>query len=217
MQVDLCEPIPQLASGATNLTLAIMVDNIRQRPSGVLGLRTTVDFRVAGLTIATGSGQLQIVERRVLARMRRGAVRSDRLNSRLSRPLSASVVGRRHSSDVVLSRLPGRLNHHVWSVRIDPTHPLFFDHPVDHVPGMLMMESARQVARIVAGMPTGDLTHFDGNFERFLELNQTALLYSKELVREAERVSLLITVQQGDMEAARMSATIDALGGKLPE
>ncbi|MFC9433117.1 AfsA-related hotdog domain-containing protein [Nocardia sp. NPDC057030] len=26
----------------------------------------------------------------------------------------------------------------------DPTHPVFFDHPMDHVPGMLLLEAARQ-------------------------------------------------------------------------
>jgi len=33
-----------------------------------------------------------------------------------------------------------------WQLRVNTAHPVFFDHPLDHVPGMLLLEAARQAA-----------------------------------------------------------------------
>ncbi|WP_281275492.1 AfsA-related hotdog domain-containing protein [Saccharothrix australiensis] len=31
-----------------------------------------------------------------------------------------------------------------WLPRVDRRHPVLFDHPVDHVPGMALQEAGRQ-------------------------------------------------------------------------
>ena len=33
----------------------------------------------------------------------------------------------------------------------DPRHPFFFDHASDHVPGMVLLEAARQAAAVASG------------------------------------------------------------------
>ncbi|MFV2121764.1 AfsA-related hotdog domain-containing protein, partial [Streptomyces sp. Act-28] len=33
----------------------------------------------------------------------------------------------------------------------DPRHPFFFDHATDHVPGMVLLEAARQAAALASG------------------------------------------------------------------
>ena len=57
--------------------------------------------------------------------------------------MSPALVGRAHARDVVIARTerPGR-----WRLIPDPRHPILFDHWTDHVPGMVLMEAARQAS-----------------------------------------------------------------------
>ncbi|WP_260845011.1 AfsA-related hotdog domain-containing protein [Streptomyces sp. SLBN-31] len=54
-------------------------------------------------------------------------------------------------TDVVLSPLG---QPHRWQLRVDTRHPVLFDHIVDHVPGMLLIEAARQAATATLGHTT---------------------------------------------------------------
>lgn len=85
--------------------------------------------------------------------------------------LPASAVGRSHPANVVLDTAgggrPGR-----WALRVDPTHPVFFDHPLDHVPGLLLVEAARQAAHLVT--PARHLLPVASRstFHRYVELDR---------------------------------------------
>ncbi|MGO4458025.1 ScbA/BarX family gamma-butyrolactone biosynthesis protein [Streptomyces sp. M-16] len=84
-------------------------------------------------------------------------------------PLDPATAGRENARDVVLGRsdTPGR-----WPLRVDATHPVLFDHPVDHVPGMLLLEAARQAAHAVR--PSGGAvlpTSMDVTFHRYVEFD----------------------------------------------
>ncbi len=75
--------------------------------------------------------------------------------------MPAGLVGRHDPRDVVLGT-PGEerpsgadgLNadwaYGSWQLRIDRGHPVLFDHPVDHVPGMALLEAARQAAQALS-------------------------------------------------------------------
>ncbi|MEU5212686.1 ScbA/BarX family gamma-butyrolactone biosynthesis protein [Streptomyces sp. NPDC020742] len=85
----------------------------------------------------------------------------------LPEPVTAHLVGRDRDRDVVLSPTdrPDR-----WQLRVDTAHPVLFDHPVDHAPGMLMLEAARQAARAAMTAPTLPVS-MDCRFERYAELD----------------------------------------------
>ncbi|MFJ7956027.1 ScbA/BarX family gamma-butyrolactone biosynthesis protein [Streptomyces sp. NPDC096319] len=55
-----------------------------------------------------------------------------------------------------------------WRLHVDPAHPGYFEHPSDHVPGMLLLEAFRQAARRAAGDTA--LTSLDADFAGFGEL-----------------------------------------------
>ncbi|EST26921.1 ScbA/BarX family gamma-butyrolactone biosynthesis protein [Streptomyces roseochromogenus] len=65
------------------------------------------------------------------------------LRDELPPPVAPELVGQESAGDVVLSAMdrPGS-----WLLRCDPDHPVLFDHPVDHVPGMVVLEAMRQAA-----------------------------------------------------------------------
>ncbi|WP_442819295.1 AfsA-related hotdog domain-containing protein [Streptomyces sp. NBC_01236] len=67
-------------------------------------------------------------------------------------PAGLTPFGRDRFEDAVLAATdrPDR-----WQLRVDTTHPALFDHLVDHAPGILLLEAARQAAR-AHGTPRHD-------------------------------------------------------------
>lgn len=58
---------------------------------------------------------------------------------------------------------------------VNESHPYFFDHPCDHVPGMLLLEACAQLATAVAraaapGRTPAGIRSYDVNFAQFVEL-----------------------------------------------
>ncbi|WP_433664280.1 AfsA-related hotdog domain-containing protein [Nocardia sp. CA-128927] len=59
--------------------------------------------------------------------------------------LTPDRVGRYHPRNILLANgIATDDDSMTFLFTFDPTHPVFFDHPMDHVPGMLMLEAARQ-------------------------------------------------------------------------
>jgi 2-oxo-3-(phosphooxy)propyl 3-oxoalkanoate synthase len=83
-------------------------------------------------------------------------------------PVAPALVGRESERDVVLAPAdePGR-----WQLRVLTSSPWLFDHPVDHIPGMLLMEAARQCGNLSAYGPPSQLVGIDAEFERYLDLD----------------------------------------------
>ncbi|WP_324788387.1 ScbA/BarX family gamma-butyrolactone biosynthesis protein [Streptomyces sp. H51] len=81
-----------------------------------------------------------------------------------------ATVGHNSTQHVVLG--PRSPEHpHTWELRVDTTHPTYFDHPVDHIPGMLLLEAARQAAHASAGLPRAVLIGLKSTFTRYAELD----------------------------------------------
>ncbi|WP_369196607.1 ScbA/BarX family gamma-butyrolactone biosynthesis protein [Streptomyces djakartensis] len=64
-------------------------------------------------------------------------------------PVPPAIVGRLDERDVVLG-VPGSAAARrglSWDLRIDPGHPVLFDHPAPDVPGMVLLEATRQAVQ----------------------------------------------------------------------
>ncbi|WP_189704676.1 ScbA/BarX family gamma-butyrolactone biosynthesis protein [Streptomyces anandii] len=87
-----------------------------------------------------------------------------------ARVMQPELVGREDAMDVVIAELappdnvlagerPGQDSApetflepgDTWALHVDQSHPVFFDHPSDHVPGMLLLEAVRQASRAALG------------------------------------------------------------------
>lgn len=84
--------------------------------------------------------------------------------------IAPETVGRAGSRDVVLAAADPHTAHR-WQLRVDTAHPIFFDHPVDHVPGMLLLEAARQAAHASTGLCGALPVGLDSTFTRYAELD----------------------------------------------
>ncbi|MFI6999309.1 ScbA/BarX family gamma-butyrolactone biosynthesis protein [Nocardia sp. NPDC050175] len=103
--------------------------------------------------------------------------RAERAQHGISKPAQAhriapAQVGRADPRNVVLS--PARHTDEAVVV-VDTGNPTLFDHHVDHVPGMLELEAARQHALLAFAkqdsMPEGRITAIDAQFRDIAELD----------------------------------------------
>ncbi|MFJ9343410.1 ScbA/BarX family gamma-butyrolactone biosynthesis protein [Streptomyces sp. NPDC101733] len=120
-------------------------------------------------------------------------------------PVEPHLVGRDRAEDVVLSPAD---EPHRWQLRVDPTHPILFDHPVDHAPGMLLLEAARQAAQAVCAPESTVLLSLDSAFTRYVELDSPCWIEAEPLSTNAQGSSLtLITGRQNGDVAFRARVT----------
>ncbi|MFF2808850.1 ScbA/BarX family gamma-butyrolactone biosynthesis protein [Streptomyces sp. NPDC058000] len=129
-------------------------------------------------------------------------------------PVAPQSVGRDRTGDVVLSPTD-RADH--WQLRVDTSHPVLFDHPVDHVPGMLMVEAARQAARAAA--PDWSLpVALTCSFERYAELDAPCWVQARTSgMSDDGRREVAVRVEQHGRPLLDAQITGLPLPGGLPD
>ncbi|MFC9537070.1 ScbA/BarX family gamma-butyrolactone biosynthesis protein [Streptomyces sp. NPDC056975] len=114
----------------------------------------------------------------------------------LPAPLAPDEVGRINPQDVVLA--PSGTDRH-WQLRVDLAHPVLFDHPVDHIPGMLLLEAARQAAHSTLSPRRSFMTSIDAKFTRFVEFDEPCWIEAERITASTPgHETVRVTAQQGD-------------------
>lgn len=145
---DISEQGLRVDDRPTNLLLTAVPQDVIRRGSGIAGM--TIEFDCVRDVERVGGGTIRwrCVSPQSYARLRGRWFGAQPVDAPLPSPVPPFLVGRYLDSDVVLCKSP--LDNE-WLLRVDPGHPVMFDHEVDHVPGMMIMEAARQAAQLVTG------------------------------------------------------------------
>ncbi|MFF4156664.1 ScbA/BarX family gamma-butyrolactone biosynthesis protein [Streptomyces sp. NPDC001678] len=152
----------------TEVELRISCHDVVRHGRLLAGMRYHAHVWRDGRQLATAQASFSCMSPAVYRRLRG----ERRVTSPLAVPLGVmpASVGRAAARDVVLaattSATPRR-----WQIRVDTTHPVLFDHPVDHVPGMVLLEAARQAALAAARIPDAVLVELESEFVRYSELD----------------------------------------------
>ncbi|AWW37020.1 A-factor biosynthesis protein [Streptomyces sp. AS58] len=163
---------------------------VRHRGGRTAGARYTAEVHVEGAHVASARVAFTCVGDSVYRRLRGGRT-PDTVSARSVPPgLPADTVGRALPADVVLA--PTERDDR-WQLRIDTGHAVFFDHPLDHAPGMLLLEAARQAAWAGAAK-TGPPASFHAVFHRYAELDEPVWIEAEE--QQGGGVNVLAT-QEG--------------------
>ncbi|WP_354641703.1 ScbA/BarX family gamma-butyrolactone biosynthesis protein [Kitasatospora camelliae] len=177
------------------VVLDLTLSSTTRPTASKVGMRLEATVSVDGRTCGRGSVSWQAVDRSrytVIRDRARGAGRSGAAAAgrdgvttpgigAAARLLTAAEAGRRRDADVLLADL-GTGARGAWLLHVDQTHPVFFDHPLDHVPGMLLLEAFRQATGCAAGRATGrtvdELAMVGGRtaFTAFCELDAPTFL-----------------------------------------
>ncbi|WP_199779936.1 ScbA/BarX family gamma-butyrolactone biosynthesis protein [Streptomyces sp. LaPpAH-108] len=161
-------PAFETGPAPTEVTLHTMCRDIVRRGSTIAGMRYEVSVRRDGRTVATGGARFSCTSPAAHRRLRGN--RPTVTDRSLPAPVDPAEVGRPYPGHVVLAS-PAISSDARWELRVDTDHPVFFDHPVDHVPGMMLIEAARQAARAATRRPRALLLGLDAEFTRYAELD----------------------------------------------
>ncbi|MEU8975175.1 ScbA/BarX family gamma-butyrolactone biosynthesis protein [Streptomyces monashensis] len=176
----------------TDFRLDARCTEITWRRGAASWMRLEMSIHRDGALVAHGAGSLSTIPPAVYNRLRANrepwsgeafAIAESR------RPIAPSAVGRTSTADVVLTATdtPDR-----WLLTPDLTHPIFFDHADDHLPGMVLLEGARQAA--CAALAPRQLKPTSGStqFFRYAELDRPC---SVEVTRLAPESAGIMTVE----------------------
>ena len=164
-------------------------DDVRMRGTRVAALELSLAVRRGDAELAVAWTRFTIQAPGVYLRVRgEAASRSSavRRPATLPPPAHPAGVGRRLESDVLLSATD---RPRVWRLRVDTRHPIFFDHPVDHVPGALLLDAAFQAAHAgtqkpgLPGLPGRPVrsVEIDCRFSQFVEIDEPCQVESQPL------------------------------------
>ena len=141
---------PLSVTAPADITCQLTYTDLRRRRGAVDGFAVAASFSHQGAAFAEAHGR-----GRILTASQYGALRSRRPVGDPAAPFVGEVchpapaaVGRRREEDVAIAvdgqgRVLVSLRH--------PAHPVYYDHPLDHVPGLLLAEAAQQAARLHTG------------------------------------------------------------------
>jgi hypothetical protein len=142
--------------------------DVQYRGRRPVGARYTAHVLRDGARVATADVSFTCVGESVYRRLRGGRTPDTVTAVPVPAGVPTDAVDRALPTDVVLAPT-GRPDR--WQLRVNTAHPVFFDHPLDHVPGMLLMEGARQAALLETSgkrVPTA----YHALFHRYAELDE---------------------------------------------
>lgn len=171
LTVDLDRDALFVGGTPASVELDIRCADVERRAGALRGLRMEVTARRDGRYLGRAVSSVTSLPRTVYRRLRgpHAEVRTAGNLALLPPPVQPALVGRLRPEDVVLA--PTRVRDR-WLLRADTRHPILFDHPQDHAPGMLLLEAARQAALAVSPpvpvVPVGT----EAVFHRYAELDE---------------------------------------------
>ncbi|MEV5968461.1 ScbA/BarX family gamma-butyrolactone biosynthesis protein [Streptomyces sp. NPDC051921] len=190
-----------VAERETEVELHIRCTELKYRRGRVVSMLLTALVYREGRLLACSRTRFAIQDRAIYERLRGQYADIELANARAlppSPPVPAFSVGRSRAMDVALSPA-GRP--HRWLLRVDTTHPILFDHRVDHAPGMLLLEASRQAAQAVTSPRSSVVVGMDTAFIRYAELDAPCRIHAhRHAVDEAGRRRVLVTAHQHDVE-----------------
>ncbi|KOX25607.1 MULTISPECIES: ScbA/BarX family gamma-butyrolactone biosynthesis protein [unclassified Streptomyces] len=172
-----------LDGSAPDITADLSFPGHDGRASRVRNLRVDVVLSREGRPLSTGGGTIRCTSAPAYRRMRGERMAALGRPVPLIPPMAPHLVGREDARDVVLGPgdRPGR-----WQLRINTAHPTLFRRPNDHVPGMLLLEAARQAAMLETGstdyLPVG----MELSFSRYVELDTPCWIEAETVTAPGE-------------------------------
>ncbi|MEU8779700.1 ScbA/BarX family gamma-butyrolactone biosynthesis protein [Streptomyces sp. NPDC048606] len=171
----------QVRPTPASLDIDVHCTEVKRRGGSLSGLTYEAVVHREGHVVARGRLSYTCTSPAVYQRLRPDhTLEADHSPLPLTAPVAPQSVGRLSPTDVVLSPL-GEPDH--WQLRVDTLHPVLFDHPVDHVPGMTLLEAARQAATAALGRSSLLPLSMDSDFKRYVELDLPCLIKARVLSR----------------------------------
>ncbi|NED14782.1 ScbA/BarX family gamma-butyrolactone biosynthesis protein [Streptomyces sp. SID9124] len=187
----------RIASGPTDFDLDTRCTEIVRRRGVASRMAFEFALRRSGRPLAGGTGQISVIPPAVYNRLRQGRVAQPPVAAEAYPErtlLPPSMVGRTFTTDVVLSDVPGAGSggNPRWLLTPDLNHPILFDHKGDHVPGMVLLEAARQAACAVMAPRSFIPAAASNDFHQYAELDRPCWV---EVTRVSYEAGNMVTME----------------------
>jgi hypothetical protein len=192
--------------------LRALFSNKRERHGRLRELTVESELMIDGVSAATVSGDLMFFPKITYQRMRAQQRRHKPLDGlqpqAVARPVRPARVGRSFDRNVTIgvgAIGSSAIGESRYAAIVDHHHPCFFDHPLDHLPGALLIEVYRQAAIAAAaaggaGAPAeAVITRCDVQLSDFAEL-EAPIECSARVIDQptGDRVHIGLTLHQLD-------------------
>ncbi|HVW41830.1 MAG TPA: ScbA/BarX family gamma-butyrolactone biosynthesis protein [Amycolatopsis sp.] len=195
-----------LAAGRTPADVVVRIEvTPGRRTKAQSSLRFDMAFLRDGRPVATGVGVVRCVAPALYRRLRAQAAEPGTQPPGIPEPVGAATVGLIDPGDVVIGH---QRPQGIWPVRVPVEHPVLFDHPLDHVPGMLVFEALRQAARVQLGWAQAQPLSADLTFGRFLELTDGCSVRTDVADGGTHEATLAVCAEQASQVAAEGTMTL---------
>nr|PPQ58434.1 A-factor biosynthesis protein [Streptomyces sp. QL37] len=176
-----------------DLAVEVTVKSTKERGRKVTSL--DMEFRIlqGGSVVVRADSEFGWLSTRVYRRLRGEHFDVDWNAWPLPAPVDPRSVGRSAPADVVLAAgdRPRR-----WQLRNDVDNTVLYDHPVDHVPGLALMEAADQAAHGALHPVRFEPTTVTTTFERYAEFDRPCWISAEILPAAPGETSVLVTATQ---------------------
>ncbi|MGH3758273.1 ScbA/BarX family gamma-butyrolactone biosynthesis protein [Actinophytocola sp.] len=191
---------PVTAGGTEPVELLLVISNhdIKRRGRRPAAMRTEIECFRDGMRIGTATYNWSVVSGAAYKKLR-----GEHATAGPSVPAGVDVVrpdrvGRSDRVDVLLAERFGDTDEPGWQIRVDPAHPVIYDHPVDHVPGNAIAEVARQAALLAVDRPDALPVGGDFAFAHYLEFDAPCLVSATVVGTASGRTGVRVAVDQDD-------------------
>jgi hypothetical protein len=211
-------PVAPMHLRACDATCLVTVEVAKFDPIGELMRCTLVGtIAIAGAVVFQMSGVSRVLAAVTYERLRRGHERTTSRDAPVAGDaVDPSRVGRANVRNVCVGSPVGDLGRFYQApLRVDTLHPTFFDHPADHVPGLLVIEALRQISVLaVASDPAAPaaprLTRMETSFDGFVELAEPARCQARAERRIPGGPALVTaSISQHDRDVATAKIEVD--------
>jgi hypothetical protein len=142
---------PRALRSATNLTIGVHCLNVVYRGPALRSMTVELRFAADGQKFAIGTGMISWLSRRTYSALRaRAGARISDPEQPMAGPKPAQVSTLRAEPDSLIAAQPAAADRRRLVV-IPLDHPVYFDHPLDHAPGMLLIDAAWQAVAAMRG------------------------------------------------------------------
>ncbi|MFJ8057864.1 ScbA/BarX family gamma-butyrolactone biosynthesis protein [Streptomyces sp. NPDC096142] len=143
---------PVVDYGATNVLCQAEVFDVRHVPGAPCpaALSVRLQLSAAGREFGSAVGRVRVLSDREYTRFRGPNAAAAPVPGTVHGRPSPTEVSVPSPGDVMLGRAASGA---LLVAPADLRHPRFFDHPSDHVPGMVLLEAARQAACLAGAAP----------------------------------------------------------------
>ncbi|PBC46293.1 A-factor biosynthesis protein [Rhodococcus sp. ACS1] len=188
-----------VGAAAADVVVEVTVSQHVYRGGALSAFHVDLRFRIAGQDAGSATGHAVVFPPAAYSRARWGERGPRAIDAPwCPTPAPAALVGHVDDAHVVLGP---RRSENEWELRIDHTHPVLFDHPCDHIPGMLLLEAMRQAACARLGLPDAHLASLGATFHRFAELDERTTIRLD--VMDDGALSISGSIRQGGVAVVR--------------